>query len=380
MAKRDLVIVDEEDGGLSLSPSTPKKTEDRSNPIDADRGEQDFDDLNSRFSMSSPAPRANGSDRDEAPGDVDITDEEMRELFPDPKKLGKKSRDEDADEEDDEDDEEEDTRQDDPVDSEDDERDEEDESDEPSPRKNKFQKRLEREQRLRREDREEIEDLRAEITGLRAKVEGKETENEFNTKQAELGSKIAAKQAELKAAMEAGETDKVISLTDELDDLKYERRSSREKFDAGQKAREERKTTASAIVARRVNQWKRKHPKYGKDSQLTSVINVIDSQLAAEGFDPETDEYYEELDRRAAKHYPKEFKRAKPEREQRRHPSQHSEREQEGARRAPKKVGNFERGRNGQVKLSKFDVQTMREFSLDPTNPEDVREYVRNNS
>lgn len=364
MAKRDLVIIDDEEGGITLSPTivTEKKTD--TDPLDREPGEPVFDDLNSRFSMDRPAPRAAGADRDEvdADGNVEITDDDLDTLFPDPKTLGKKDEEPDEEEEDEEDER---------VDS-----DDEPVAEEPTLKRG-WKARLAREQRLRREAEENFRDLQASVDELRAKVEGKESETEYNQKQQELGTKIAAKQAELKAAMEAGETDKVLSLQDELDDLKYERRASREKFETAKEAREKRKTTASPIVLRKVDQWKRRHQRYSTDPEFASAANVIDARLASEGLDPESDEYYKELDKRLAKLYPDEY-RGQQRRETRRHPSQHQPREIDG-RRQPRRAGHFEVGKNGQVRLTKFDVQTMRDFGLDPSNKDDVRAYINEN-
>lgn len=366
MAKKDLVIIDDEAGGITVAPTTITEKKDDADPLARADGETTFDDLNSRFSMRSPAPRAAGADRDEvdADGNVAITDDDLDTLFPDPKTLGKDRREEPDEDEDEEEDE-------DRVDSE-----EEEPVEEPTLKRG-WKARLEREQRLRRESEDNYKDLKAVVDDLRAKVEGKESETEYEQKQKALNDKIGTKQAELKAAMEAGETDKVLQLQDELDDLKYERRSAKEKFDAAKEAREKRKTTASSIVLRKVEQWKRRHQRYDKDPKFASAANVIDVQLAAEGLDPESDEYYKELDARLAKHFPDEY-RGQRQRTQRQHPSQHQPREVEG-RRQPRRSGNFEIGKNGQVKLSKFDVQTMRDFGLDPTDKNDVREYINQN-
>lgn len=365
MAKRDLVIIDDEEGGLTLSPTTVTDKKTDTDPLARAPGEPVFDDLNSRFSMDRPAPRAAGADRDEvdADGNVEITDDDLDTLFPDPKTLGK--NDEEPDEED------EPLRADEVLEDEDD----EPVAEEPTLKRG-WKARLAREQRLRREAEENFRDLQADVNDLRAKIEGKESEAEYNQKQQELGSKIAAKQAELKAAMEAGETDKVLSLQDELDDLKYERRAGREKFEAAKEAREKRKTTASPIVLRKVDQWKRRHQRYSTDPEFASAANVIDARLAAEGLDPESDEYYKELDKRLAKHYPDEYRGQR--KETRRHPSQHQPREIDG-RRQPRRAGHFEVGKNGQVRLTKFDVQTMRDFGLDPSNKDDVRAYINEN-
>lgn len=374
MAKKELVIVNDEDGGRTLKVDSGRKSrsEDLVNPLDPETGESTFDDINSRFTMDRPAPRAAGADRDDvdADGNVIISEDEVEELFP--KKL--KPRDADLDEDEDDEDEEEDEDEDRPVDSA---AEDEEEDDEPSPRRKGVRGRIDRERRLRQESDQDVEDLRARVNELQAKIDGQASEAEYTAKQKDLDTQIETVRAELKAAVEAGETDKQLDLQEKLSDLKADKRASTSQYEAAKTARAERKTTVSPIVARKVDQWKRQHPRYNKDAEFAGAANGIDIALSNEGYDPESREYYVELDKRLAKRFPEEYKGRKPEREQRRHPSQNLR--GEGGNRKPTKQGNFEIGKDGRVKLSKFDVQTMRMFNLDPDNAADVREYVNNN-
>ena len=112
--------------------------------------------------------------------------------------------------------------------------------------------------------------------------------------------------------------------------------------------------------------------------------------VAAAGFDPETDEYYKELDRRIKKRYPEEYKMERRQRDEdtddeteegetsparRRHPSQQLRR---GNDRGTKDVGGF-KVRGTKVTLSPRQKANMRNFQMDPSNPDDVKEYVISN-
>ena len=57
-------------------------------------------------------------------------------------------------------------------------------------------------------------------------------------------------------------------------------------------------------------QWAASNEWFNQDQILTNAALVIDAQLKEEGFDPEEDEYYQEIDRRLADNFPQKFGKA----------------------------------------------------------------------
>lgn len=59
-------------------------------------------------------------------------------------------------------------------------------------------------------------------------------------------------------------------------------------------------------MTRKASSWLSKHPWYNSDGneEDSKIARVVDDQLAAEGFDPRTSEYWEELDERLARRLP----------------------------------------------------------------------------
>lgn len=57
-------------------------------------------------------------------------------------------------------------------------------------------------------------------------------------------------------------------------------------------------------------QWAASNEWFNQDQVLTNAALVIDAQLKEEGFDPEEDEYYQEIDKRLAENFPQKFGKA----------------------------------------------------------------------
>ena len=73
-----------------------------------------------------------------------------------------------------------------------------------------------------------------------------------------------------------------------------------------------RQSAPDPVVLRRVKEFTEDHPWYntnGRD-QESKLILALDAQVAAEGFDPRSDEYWDELEDRAAQVLPKRFSQA----------------------------------------------------------------------
>ena len=57
--------------------------------------------------------------------------------------------------------------------------------------------------------------------------------------------------------------------------------------------------------------WKSRNPWFGKDEEMTSLAYGLHQKLVNEGFDPESDDYYQQIDSGVRKRFPEKFDRPK---------------------------------------------------------------------
>lgn len=352
MADKQLTIVEDEDESISLTvaPSAKDKGSDDTNPIDALTGEPMFDDIDPRFGLVEPAEIRKKKDIEvgDEPEDDDLDTSDVQE-------------DEDGEFV---------------------EKDEEEEEAEPEDRGSKsMRKRLARERRLREESDANYKDLKDTVNELRDQLNQRANTEAFEATRSKLEGTVKEIRAKLATAIEGGQSEEQADLIEQLADAKAELKKEAALHDGAKKAAEKNTTTASPIVKRKLDQWFRKHPRFNRDPEFADIVRVIDKAVARDHFDPETDEYYREVDKRLRKHYPEEYKNVKADEgdePQRRNkpPSQGFRREAPAQRK--RTVGGFEvQGKS--IKLSPRQVENMKVFGMDPQNPADVREYVGNN-
>lgn len=304
---------------------------DDADPIDAETGVPEFDDINPRLRNYQP-PGADNVEDDE----TDLDEEEAPEA----------------------------------ADSAEEESVEEEAEAKPSG----WKRRLDRSDRLLQEERENSRELKARLSKVEQTINAQANDETFARESGDLKSKIAAVLTKLEEAKENGETKAEIKLLDELTDLKAD---LREKSAAHTRAKEAApaQDAGKTVVIRKVEQWMRKHPKYRTDEAFAGFVKAVDKQVAADGFDPETDDYYKELDKRVKTRFPEEYKGSKATEEVRRNKPPTLGLRRESSQGKPR--GEFET-RNGKVSLTKAQLQNMRVFGLDPTNIEHIAEYAKN--
>lgn len=357
MAKKIESTVEETDEGgvaLTLAPSRKFKGSDEE-PIDVETGESVFDDLSPRFvreleEATKAKPKADESDED-ADEEVDV------ETVPE--------ADDEAD-----------TDSVDEVDEADDTDEEEDKG-----KKSAWEKRLNRSDRLVEETRREAAELRARLSQQEDRVKAAADETKYTTDKTKLETELVTARKTLSAAIEAGDTEAQVAANEKLADLKGDLKvlEVRHVDSKLQLQESQSQRTNSAIVKTKVEQWTRKHGRFNTDKEFGATARAVDSQVNAAGFNPETDEYYKELDRRMAKFYPKEFgvKKAVP--KVRKHPASGIRQNEGGAPARTKPKSTAFEVRNGRIYLSPRQVEIMRQFQLDPTDPNHVRDFVEQN-
>lgn len=258
----------------------------------------------------------------------------------------------------------------------------------------KFKKRLTREIRLREQiiaEREQIKTAAIQVAQL-----AKQREDEVVTLKKQnvalqrqfaetldyaYERDISMKAQELRRAREDGDYDAEIKIQSELDTLRFQHNQVRQakttlpdpeavvapapqvaapQQQAPQQPQPQRQPPAPLAVKWIDNNksWFR-NPKF---EEHQAAVLRIDAKLKAEGYDPNSKDYYEELDTRVDALFPGLRKKVKP----------------KGSPVAP--AGNAPASNTSKktITITKADLNNMRAFGLDPTNKEHLREYARN--
>lgn len=248
--------------------------------------------------------------------------------------------------------------------------------------KTDFDKRLDRERRAKRREKTRADQLAEENARLKRENEslGKKQQEETT---AELDRQITGLEKDLKTAIEAGNTDEQIRLNSQITDLKAEKVAVRygatetdsDPGDAGDPP-PDRKTQKNEHL----DDWLSGHSDwFGKRGfeRQTRMANRIDQEVFDDGFDPGTEEYFEELNARLREKAPEVFDSGDADGRDSDPPPRRNQ--------AP--VGGVEDGSAGsdqqrlssnQVVLNDDDFENMRRFGMDPNDPATLREYALN--
>ena len=139
----------------------------------------------------------------------------------------------------------------------------------------------------------------------------------------EFGNRIEAQTAQAKKlykeAFDAGDAEKMSEATDLMAKLSIENERLRiqkvrteqakgTKTDEGQSQTQERQTPQSQEIDPKLQGWLDKNTWFGKDMVMTRGAQAIHEQVVAvDGFDPSTDDYYKEIDKRMRTEFPHKF-------------------------------------------------------------------------
>tara|TARA_R110000824_G_scaffold64402_6_gene168292 strand:+ start:21995 stop:22921 length:927 start_codon:yes stop_codon:yes gene_type:complete len=252
--------------------------------------------------------------------------------------------------------------------------DEPEEEDDGEGRQRRFQKRIDeltagRHQAERREAAatEELLNLRSRLD----KVESGADESRVG----EFQERVQQVRDGLKKASEEGDTDTQVELTERLADMKaasrihemQQRYKEYRKKGAENAAREGAANAGQEVrVPQLAKKWLSRNKWFnGEGTEAeTAFARSIDNQVDADGFDQETPEYYEELDKRLQKVFPKLYSPAKG-----RNRSKPATIQSGGSR------GKGKRSGDGRIRFTKEQFQTARDLGL--TTKEDLLAYAK---
>lgn len=203
---------------------------------------------------------------------------------------------------------------------------------------------------------------------------------------AQADTQIESTQAQLKTAIEDGKTDDQVRLTSLLTDQKAAKIQAGFSLDnlspdGNVQPFSGKVTTKKSDDPSKADDWmESREDWYGAKGfeRQTRLANRLDKEVHNDGYDPDTDEYFEELDRRIKAKQPGLYDDGKDD------DDDGAGDKSRGRRRSP--VAGVDRGTDGRkssrrgnkVELGEEDFANMRRFNLDPNDPEVLKEYARN--
>ena len=157
--------------------------------------------------------------------------------------------------------------------------------------------------------------------GLKNKYESAEKKfeetdtNYLNEYKARIDSEREKAKSELKAALDAQDTDQILEAQDKLTKLAVENekvsmtladKESKKKEVESQPA-EQAVETPQPPISSKAQEWATDNEWFGSDRVLTSAAMGIHEDLLGEGIDAESDEYYNQINKRMKEYFPQKF-------------------------------------------------------------------------
>jgi len=249
----------------------------------------------------------------------------------------------------------------------------------------KFRDRLSREQRAKKKAQDEARQIREQNARLEArlkKLESSHSERELS----EIERNIGEIEKQLEDAIEKGETKTQLQLTRKMTDLQAELKVSRKAAELMGDDDDRGSTQGGQPSGKPENpyadEWMEAHSDwYGMKGfeRQTRLVNRLDKEIFKDGYDPNTEEYFEELDRRLKEKAPEVF----DDEVEAKDLTPSGKRNRDRPPVAPTGSGEDRTsgrttGLGSKVVLDDNDFRVMRTFGLDPNDPETLKEFARN--
>lgn len=258
----------------------------------------------------------------------------------------------------------------------------------------KVKARIDREKRVTRKERQRADQQSARADYWKtqaeelAKSQYETKKDTFKSTVEQADSAIGNIRTELTRAIEDGNTERQVELTDSLTDWKAKKARAEaslenlspdgnlEPFD-DKISPEGRKTTKSKSETWMDDRgdWYRR----AGFERATRLANRLDKEVFDDGYSPDTDEYFEELDKRIKAKMPELYEDAD---DGAGDDDKDDKDETPRGKSVVAPVGGNEtrhqRSSGSKVELGPEDFATMREFNLDPNDPEVLKEFARN--
>lgn len=184
------------------------------------------------------------------------------------------------------------------------------------------EKRIRQLVRQRKERDEQIAQLLAQNEELSSNLKQKESSfNEvsklnLDASEKQLTDKVTLARNAYMEAFESGEKEKLLQAQEMLNeaqvDLKHLNLTKAQMEEVAEQPEPEQAAPVQQPVQQtpdpRAEEWAANNEWFGKDKILTVSALTIDQELKAEGYDPDNEEFYQEVDRRLSEAFPHKFK------------------------------------------------------------------------
>jgi len=148
-------------------------------------------------------------------------------------------------------------------------------------------------------------------------------DNYFKEFEARVDAQREQVKSFLKNAIESNDTDKILEANDKLTQLAVEKEKARihsSQKEEKKKELETKQTTEQASpstmqqpaqpqqeASPRAKEWSKQNEWFGQDKAMTNAAFGIHQDLVEQGFDSESDEYYNEIDKQLRSYFPQKF-------------------------------------------------------------------------
>ncbi len=145
----------------------------------------------------------------------------------------------------------------------------------------------------------------------------KAREDLYESKKKSAEEALATARTDHKTAYESGDSEKLLEVSEKIADLKYELKnleSSPKPIErsVSEKTSGEVSSTPKPQVDPKALRWSQENTWFGKDVAMTGAAYGIDNELKNQGYDPTSDAYYAEIDRRMREAFPSNFEEDEP--------------------------------------------------------------------
>jgi len=145
----------------------------------------------------------------------------------------------------------------------------------------------------------------------------KAREDLYESKKKSAEDALATARTDHKAAYESGDSDKLLEVSEKIADLKYELKNLESSPKTIKQSVSDQTSDRATDLPRpqvdpKALRWSQENTWFGKEVAMTGAAYGIDNQLKNEGYDPTSDAYYAEIDRRMRDAFPNNFEGDEP--------------------------------------------------------------------
>ena len=225
------------------------------------------------------------------------------------------------------------------------------------------EKRIRQLVKQRKEREEQIEELSYENQKLQEELVSKNSEvtriskSSLDMSEKQLNDKVHLARAAYMEAFEDGDKEKVLQAQEILNDSQADLKNISQRkqyFNRLPEPVKQEEAPKRDVVSLKAKEWASDNEWFGQDSIMTAAALAVDAELKEEGYDPNEDDFYNEVNKRIKRAFPQNFGEA-------------TERVQENTRKPAQVVSGASRSSPSstkKVKLSQDDIRLAQKWNI----------------